>query len=223
MGARDRAAAGRPIRLTHQVQEDIISGVRTGAPVHWCAEFVGVSRGELRRWRREADAAIYKPQRQWTDLERRCVAFFAALRQAEADAGMRLHMALASSAGLTRERPKRRRTVQRVVADGAAELSVNEHGQVAGGRVVEVQVIEEELAPNFQAMKVLGATRFPEEMGAAADEEGWGDTPPALVADEVLMRALEAAGRRAGLAPAEEIVDADVVEDESHEEEPAAR
>lgn len=181
--------------------DDIISSVRTGSPIDWCAEIVGVDAKELAKWRREADAALYKPRRDWTELERRAVEFFARLRQAEADAGMRIHMAGAQLAGLTRERPKRRRTRQRVVSSEGTEVTVDDNGNVQGGRIIEVEIIEEELAPSLGALKMIAAYRFPETMGPGVTEDDWGATAPGQISSEALARALVAAAQRAGVAP----------------------
>lgn len=229
MGALERTRAGRPARLTKQVQDDIIASVRTGCPVHRAARYVWVTDTEMRAWRREADAALHKPRRQRTSLERSCVEFFAKLHQAQAVAYMRWHMEVAKGAGMTRERPKRRRTVQRILSLDGNTVAVDDEGRVTGGRVVEVQVIEEELAPDPRMLKLLAEVSFPDELRPVQEGEEWGTTPPSHLSDETLLRILVAAGQRAGVAP-EEPIDAEVVDDqpalgagEDHEDEPATR
>lgn len=207
-GTQARSRGGRPPRLTQQLIEDVVASVRTGVPVNRAFEYAWVWPSVARRWRMTAAAAEAKVPRNRSQLERLCVELWSRIRQAEADAAMRFHMTAASMAGITRERPKRRRTRQRVIADAGAELVVDERGEVHGGRVIEVTIEEEELAPNATMLRALGAVRFPEQFASPPEEA---DGPEARqVSTDELWRALERARERAGI-----IIEAEVVEEQA--------
>lgn len=196
-GAENRAKAGQTTRLTRQVIADLVNSLKTGASIEAASEFVWISRTTFYAWQREAAVARRKHARNRTQRDRLLIEFDAGVRQAIADYAMRANMGLASAAGLTRERPKRRRTTQRVVARDGAAVSVDANGQVSGGVVIEVQITEEELAPDWRALDRMRTTRFPEEYATSlqsADTEAL-----APVDDASLTDALEAARRAAGL------------------------
>lgn len=169
LSARQRAwrkAASPRTRLTQKMQEDICASLRLGTPRTIAAEAAGISRNTLTVWMRTAHQAERKHWNDRSQIERRCLLLREAIRQAEAEAALRVHGQIASAAGLTRERPTKRVTRQRIVGG-----TVDDRGQVSGGTLAEAIIETVELPGDWRAAAHLASYRWPVEMGGAEEPE----------------------------------------------------
>ena len=187
-----RKQAGPRTRLTRKLIEQVTTTIRSGTPAPAAWSYAGVNRSTVQMWMRTANQAEGKRWNDRTQLDRLCLELQESVRQAEGQAAVLLHGAMAQAAGLTRERPKIRTIRQRIVGD---DTTVDEQGRVSGGRVTEVIVEEREVAPDWRAAAHIGRYRFPETMSPepAPDE----DTTAAPTVDsrtlyERLLRATQA-------------------------------
>jgi hypothetical protein len=204
MGAAiERAKSGRAPRLTRQLIADVVATLQSGTPINWAMEYAGVHRDQWRIWRQRAEAArLMKPGNR-SQLDRLAIEFDAQTRQAIAEFGVRAAGQMASASGLTVARPKRRRVTRRVLADEGKEVTLDAAGNVVNGRVIELVMVEEELAPDWRALDRTLARRFHEEYTGnqgIGDGEGPGEAGRE-VGDEELFRHLEQARDRAGIVP----------------------
>jgi hypothetical protein len=193
--------------LTRQVIEDVSTSLRTGTPINWACEYVGISRGTYHEWMETARAARLKSPGGRTQRERLCVAFAARCDQAIADHAMRANMVFQRAAGMTTELPKRRRTTLRISARGGEAITIGENGQVSGGTIIEAITVEEELAPDYRAIDRHLSKRHRDEWYARQELTGdaapGGDDGPADAPREIsgaeLAAVLEQARARAGI------------------------
>ena len=201
-GAQERATQGKPPRLTKQLIEDVVASLRMGTPINWATEFVWVSRDRHYEWIKRSKVAQATPAHNRSQLDRLCIEYEARTRQAVADWTTRSVIGIGQAGGLTRERPKRRRTTQRIVSRDETPIVVDADGQVHGGIVVEVQVTEEEIAADWKALDRVLARRHHEEWtGNQGLGEGEGEAAPE-VSDAQMMSALSRAAKAAGIDPA---------------------
>jgi hypothetical protein len=161
----NRKQAALKTRLTQRLVDDLCAAIRSGAPLELCYAHAGISRQQVAFWSRLAAEAEGKKWNDRSQLERRCVAMKRAVRQAEGEAGLRIHGTIAQAAGLTRERPKQTETKVKIIGG-----TVKPDGTIEGGRVVESHITTKELAPDWHAAQTLGKNRFPDAFGAPVIE-----------------------------------------------------
>ena len=184
-----RKRQGPRTRLTKALITQVATTIRSGTPAPAAWAYAGVSRTTVQTWMRRAADAEGKRWNDRDQLDRQCLELREAIRQAEGQAAVLLHGAMAQAAGLTRERPKVRTVRQRVVGD---DTSVDENGQVTGGRIVEVIIEEREVAPDWRAAAHIGRYRFPETMDPDQEPERDEAAAPAISSTTLYDRLLRA-------------------------------
>jgi hypothetical protein len=173
----ERRGQGPKTRLTNALKDQFVTSVRSGAPPSVACDYVGISRTTLAKWMRTADLAAAKRWNDRDQFERLCMVFALEFRQAQGQAGMLVWGTIASAAGMTRERPTRRRTRQIITAgDQAIEIGAN--GEVSGGRIEQVIIETDEAPPDWRAAQVAGKIMRPAEMGEPQAEP---ETPASTI------------------------------------------
>lgn len=166
--------AGRPTKLTDQLAAEITDGVRLGLELATVCDRTGISRDTLHRWRlRGARLRAQKLQGRLPrpgETERRLIAFSDAINAAEADAE---HSRLATI---------------RAAAEGGYVVTKRTTKRNAAGDVIETVVVEETLAPVWQAAAWFLERRLPTRYAKRLEVTGAEGTP--LVPPEEQARGL---------------------------------
>jgi hypothetical protein len=170
-------------KLTATVQEAICEAIRSLAPMHWAARYAGVDDDTVRLWRHTATRALEKKARQRSQHERRCIALFGAMSDAESRAFV-FGTTLISNAALPTILTETTTTTS--TKDGVTTTtSVRKERQVAG---------------DWHAIAHLMARLHPREMGDRFQIEGTpGGEPVRVVTVEDVWDELEALRRAEGV------------------------